>query len=150
MTLAELYAQNARQCTNAAERAGQSGSTVTLLRVACDWWQAAAATTQTAVAEQRRTCLTADGYRGVCRRRRKRANANDLEHPALSTRSASSAVGSFRNGAEDAFVLYGQVLGELLGEYAAANDMPHIKVGKAGGRAAYPLTPSAALQDRAF
>jgi len=35
MTLAELYAQNARQCTNAAERADNPVHRVMLLRVAC-------------------------------------------------------------------------------------------------------------------
>ena len=57
MTLAELYAQNARQCTRAAERADNPVHRVMLLRVACDWWQEAAATKQTAVAEQRRGML---------------------------------------------------------------------------------------------
>ena len=57
MTLAELYAQNARQCTNAAERADNPVHRVTLLRVACDWWQEAAATTQPAVDEQRQDML---------------------------------------------------------------------------------------------
>ena len=57
MTLAELYAQNARQCTNAAERADNPVHRVTLLRVACDWWQEAAATIQSAVAEQRQDIL---------------------------------------------------------------------------------------------
>ena len=57
MTLAELYAQNARQCANADERADNPVHRVTLLRVACDWWQEAAATTQTVVAEQRRGML---------------------------------------------------------------------------------------------
>jgi hypothetical protein len=57
MTLAELYAQNARQCTNAAERADNPVHRVMLLRVACDWWQEAAATTQSTVAGQRRDML---------------------------------------------------------------------------------------------
>ena len=57
MTLAELYAQNARQCTNAAERADNLVHRVMLLRVACDWWQEAAATTQSTVAEQRQDML---------------------------------------------------------------------------------------------
>jgi hypothetical protein len=56
MTLAELYAQNARQCANAAERADNPVHRVMLLRVACDWWQEAA-TTQSTVAEQRRDML---------------------------------------------------------------------------------------------
>jgi len=56
MTLAEVYAQNARQCTKAAERAGNPVHRVTLLRVACDWWREAA-TTQSTVAKQRRDML---------------------------------------------------------------------------------------------
>ena len=56
MTLAELYAQNARQCTNAAERADNPVHRVMLLRVACDWWQEAV-TTQSTVAEQRQDML---------------------------------------------------------------------------------------------
>jgi hypothetical protein len=52
MTLAELYAHNARQCANAAERAGNPVHRVTLLRVACDWWQEAAATMRSTVAGQ--------------------------------------------------------------------------------------------------
>lgn len=63
MTLAELYAQNARQCTNAAERADNPVHRVTLLRVACDWWQEAAATTLS----NDRTCLTADGIEAFAR-----------------------------------------------------------------------------------
>ena len=57
MTLAELYAQNARQCTNAAERADNPVHRVMLLRVACDWWQEAAATAQSTIAEQRQDML---------------------------------------------------------------------------------------------
>ena len=57
MTLAELYAQNARQCTNAAERADNPVHRVMLLRVACDWWQEAAATTHSTAAEQRQDML---------------------------------------------------------------------------------------------
>lgn len=57
MTLAELYAQNARQCTNAAERADNPVHRVMLLRVACDWWQEAAATTRSTVAGQRQDML---------------------------------------------------------------------------------------------
>jgi hypothetical protein len=57
MTLAELYAQNARQCTNAAERADNPVHRVMLLRGACDWWQEAAATMQSSVAEQRQEML---------------------------------------------------------------------------------------------
>jgi hypothetical protein len=53
MTLAELYAQNARQCTNAAERADNPVHRVMLLRVACDWWQEAAESTHSTAAEQR-------------------------------------------------------------------------------------------------
>ena len=56
MTLAELYAQNARQCANAAERADNPVHRVMLLRVACDWWQEAV-TTQSTVAEQRQDML---------------------------------------------------------------------------------------------
>jgi hypothetical protein len=50
MTLAELYAQNARQCTSAAERADNPVHRVMLLRVACDWWQEAAESTYSTVA----------------------------------------------------------------------------------------------------
>ena len=57
MTLAELYAQNARQCANAAERADNPVHRVTLLRVACDWGQDAAATTQSTVPGQRQDML---------------------------------------------------------------------------------------------
>ena len=57
MTLAELYAQNAKECTNAAERADNPVHRVMLLRVACDWWQEAAATTQSTDAEQRQDML---------------------------------------------------------------------------------------------
>ena len=57
MTLAELYAQNARQCANAADRAANPVHRVTLLRVACDWWREAAATTQSAVAGHRQDVL---------------------------------------------------------------------------------------------
>ncbi len=49
MTLAELYAQNARQCANAAERADNPVHRVTLLKGACDWWREAA-TAQSTVA----------------------------------------------------------------------------------------------------
>ena len=57
MTLAELYAKNARQCTNAAERADNPVHRVMLLRGACDWWQEAAATTQSTAAAQRQEML---------------------------------------------------------------------------------------------
>ena len=57
MTLAELYPQNARQCTNAAEVGENPVHRVTLLRVACDWWQEAAATTQSIAAEKNRDML---------------------------------------------------------------------------------------------
>jgi hypothetical protein len=57
MTLAELYAQNARQCTNAAERADNPVHRVMLLRVACDWWQEAAGSTHSTAAEQRQDML---------------------------------------------------------------------------------------------
>ena len=57
MTLAEPYAQNAKECRNAAERADNPVHRVMLLRVACDWWQEAAATTQSTVAEQRQDML---------------------------------------------------------------------------------------------
>jgi hypothetical protein len=57
MTLAELYAQNARQCTDAAERADNPVHRVMLLRVACDWWQESASTKQSTVAAQRQEML---------------------------------------------------------------------------------------------
>ena len=57
MTLAELYAQNARQCTSAAERADNPVHRVTLLRVACDWWQEAAESTYSTVVGQRQDLL---------------------------------------------------------------------------------------------
>ena len=57
MTLAELYAQNARQCANAAERADNPVHRVMLLRVACDWWQEAAESTHSTAAEQRQDML---------------------------------------------------------------------------------------------
>jgi hypothetical protein len=57
MTLTELYAQNARQCANAAERADNPVHRVTLLRVACDWWQEAAESAHSPVAEQRQDML---------------------------------------------------------------------------------------------
>jgi hypothetical protein len=85
--------------------------------------------------------LTADGieafarYDEASKRTRSRAS-RPVKHAV-----APAPRWQLPQGAEDAFVLYGQGLGALLGEVGGSR-RPHIQVAKAGRQAGvYPLTP---------
>ena len=140
MTLAELYQQNARQCANAAERADNPVDRVMLLRVACDWWQEAAATTQSAVAEQRQDMLTVDGIEAFARH-----DEASRTQTILSIRPVKRAVAPAPALPTSATVrrtlspFMGRVRVSFWARYAAANDMPAYSGGEGRESSACPL-----------